>query len=168
MDLNISQESEKYKEFRSYLEGEKIEEMKLMLEEGFEINEHYYDIEGREEARILFLTKRGSNKIFKFILENGADPNFLLEEGNDRSSILQELVNMWKNKYKIEIILKYGANPEGSSEVTTPLEHCVKYNKRKYIEILLRFGADPEKIKDEGVREKFYEMFSTDIKPAKR
>jgi hypothetical protein len=123
----------------------KYQIVKLLLEEGADVNIHAEDYPSALELAI----KNKDYEMAMLLLDYGADP----DEG---SIIGMPLILACKqnNENMVASLLDYGAEPDAvfeteNGEFVTPLSICAINNNLKIAKILLDFNADPSFVEDE-------------------
>lgn len=91
--------------------------------------------------------KGGHTQTCKFLLKNGANPNFIC---NNSPS---PLILASKNQEMVKLLIKSGADVNLISDYRgrTPLYYAVKTNNINFVKTLLKHGADPYKSNESKV-----------------
>ena len=96
---------------------------------------------------LLYAIWKDNYKMTEFLLENGADPNFVSyfwESTPDEVVPMLPLERVCYDQYGLEyvkLLLKHGANPN-DTRAQLPIFAAALYNDRRKIEYLLGHGAD--------------------------
>lgn len=118
--------------FHRVLNNEKL--MILMIEHGVDIN--ITDGQNNTALHGFFNTPA----TIKILIDNGGFINALNIFGQ---TPLHRLVSFSNSDDVVEVLLKYGANPNlADHDGCTPLQKAVNYNSPKNVKLLLEYGAD--------------------------
>lgn len=115
-----------------------IEMIDLLVKHGSDLNAGYFE----GDASIFPLIWKSDDATFEHLLKIGANPDFYLDEEKE-VSFLEHLVFLTGTK-KLDIALKYGADPNIHSQVSgqKPLHLAARANKAHAVELLLLHGAE--------------------------
>ena len=80
--------------------------------------------------------------IAELLLKNGTNPN-TQRDSNGNTPLLLECIK--KNKQGVELLLKYGADPNKASAYELPLVVACKNSNLEIVRLLLNYGADVNK-----------------------
>ncbi|MGL5725366.1 ankyrin repeat domain-containing protein [Cetobacterium sp.] len=94
------------------------------------------------------ILKNNCHKIKKFI-QNGFDPNYRIEKLKSSTALI--LLSIEENEEIIELLLKYGANPNiKADDGSTPLIVASANGNLETAKLLLEYGANPNIKADDG------------------
>ena len=86
---------------------------------------------------------RGDISILTCLLENGADVSLDIGTHPPMQPILYGTIRQSADKQIIEILLRYGADPNAYCEEGTPLRGAIGHNNASVVQCLLENGANP-------------------------
>ena len=123
--------------------------------------EHGADVNARDNVHctpLLLAIKHSSPKIARFLLEHGADPHLVYEEGK---TLLHLLLVLWGSSWGsiwskddlvfAQLLLEHGADVNARDNVhNTPLLLAMRHNSPDIARLLLEHGANPHSVYDEG------------------
>ena len=132
--------------------------VQLLLEHGADVNAR----DNVHHTPLLLAIKHSSSKIARFLLEHGADPHLVYEEGKTLLHLLQDLQlglpgsgwgSIWREDHLVfaQLLLEHGADVNARDNFhNTPLLLAVRDESSDIAGLLLDHGADPHLVYEDG------------------
>ena len=126
----------------------------LLLERGADVNSR----DKGHETPLLLATRHNLTFLVRFLLEHGADPNMVYEEGKSLLHLLLGphgfdwlSINGWLDDRLVATLLDHGADVNARDNAhKTPLLLAMQLGTSDIVRFLLEHGADPNLIYEEG------------------
>ncbi|TGO18197.1 hypothetical protein BTUL_0011g00010 [Botrytis tulipae] len=118
LGLTTPPESENNPIFHGALESESIPIFQALLNNGFNLNNHWSESLG---DGLVVAAMRGNIPLARFLLENGQDPNNGSSSG-DREAIIWAMVGDFPSLEFIKLMLRYGFKTQGTGAAIAAAE----------------------------------------------